>query len=271
MGIREKTLISIGVFSALFLALLIFGSLLPKEALQVDLSAKFSPPCPENPFGTDNVGRNMLLRTLKGLSLSIKVGLLCSFAGGLISLILGVLGPSLGGKADAAVSWLIDLVLSVPHTITILLIAFACGGGFKGVVIGVTLTHWPSLTRVIRAEVIQLREAEYIHVALKLGQTKLAVAREHILPHILPQLLVGIVLIFPHAILHEASITFLGFGLPPHEPAIGVILSESMKYLTSGKWWLAFFPGLSLVVISMLVDRVGKNIEKLINPATAYK
>ena len=67
------------------------------------------------------------------------------------------------------------------------------------------------------------------------------------------------------------SVTFLGFGLPPHEPAIGVILSESMKYLTSGDWWLAFFPGLSLVLVSMMVDRIGKNIEKLINPKTAYK
>ena len=91
------------------------------------------------------------------------------------------------------------------------------------------------------------------------------------MPHIIPQLVVGTVLIFPHAILHEASITFLGFGLPAHEPAIGVILSESMKYLTSGNWWLAFFPGICLVLVSMMVNTIGKNIEMLIDPKTAYK
>ena len=89
-------------------------------------------------------------------------------------------------------------------------------------------------------------------------------------PHIIPQLVVGVVLVFPHAILHEASITFLGFGLPAHEPAIGVILSESMKYLTSGKWWLAFFPGLCLVLISLMVDRIGKNLEKLLDSSSAH-
>ena len=81
----------------------------------------------------------------------------------------------------------------------------------------------------------------------------------------------GVILIFPHAILHEAAITFLGFGLPSHEPAIGVILSEAMKYLTSGKWWLAFFPGLSLVLLSMMVESIGKYLDKCINPKTVYK
>jgi peptide/nickel transport system permease protein len=151
------------------------------------------------------------------------------------------------------------------------LISVACGGGLKGIVIGVTATHWTSLTRVIRAEVMQIKEAEYTKQSRRFGKSNFFIAKEHVLPHIVPQLVVGTVLIFPHAILHEASVTFLGFGLPAHEPAIGVILSESMKYLTSGKWWLAFFPGVSLVMVSMMVNSIGKNIEKLINPKTAYK
>ena len=144
------------------------------------------------------------------------------------------------------------------------------GGGLKGIVLGVSLTHWTSLTRIIRAEVMQVKEAEYTKIARNFGKSTLYIAKNHILPHIIPQLLVGIVLIFPHAILHEASVTFLGFGLQSHEPAIGIILSESMKYLTSGKWWLAFFPGLSLVLVSMMVDNMGKKIGKLIDPKTAY-
>lgn len=270
-GAREKVITSTAVFGVFFAFVLITGSLINVDSLRVNLVNIFVSPCLAHPFGTDWVGRDMLLRTVKGLSLSMKIGLLCSLSSGFIALILGVAGPMLGGKVDSVISWLVDLVLSVPHTLVIILISIAVGGGLKGIVIGVTLTHWTSLTRVIRAEVMQIKGQEYTRISRKFGKSSFYIAREHILPHIIPQLVVGIVLVFPHAILHEASITFLGFGLPPHEPAIGVILSESMKYLTSGKWWLAFFPGLSLVLISMMVDCIGRNIEKLINPKTAYK
>ena len=271
LGIREKTIRLISVFTIFFIAILIAGSLINENSLYVDLSNIFAPPSGGHIFGTDWVGRDMLGRTIKGLSLSMKIGLLCSVTSSIIAMILGIAAPLLGGKADVFISWLIDLVLSVPHTLVIILISVACGGGLKGIVIGVTVTHWTSLTRVIRAEVMQIKEAEYTKLSRQFGKSNFFIAKEHVLPHIIPQLVVGTVLIFPHAILHEASITFLGFGLPAHEPAIGVILSESMKYLTSGKWWLAFFPGVSLVTVSMMVNSIGKNIEKLINPKTAYK
>lgn len=270
-GIRERTICWILIFTSFFILILIVGSMIRKDSLNVDLFNIFQHPSFSHLFGTDWIGRDMFLRTIKGLSLSMKIGLLCSVTSGIIAVILGIIGPTFGGKIDALISWLIDLVLSVPHTIIIILISMACGGGLWGIVTGVTLTHWTSLTRVIRAEVMQINEAEYTKISKRFGKNNWYIAKEHILPHIIPQLVVGIVLIFPHAILHEASITFLGFGLPPHEPAIGVILAESMKYLTSGKWWLAFFPGVSLVLVSMMVDKIGKNIEKLINPKTAYK
>jgi len=200
----------------------------------------------------------------------MKIGIFCAVTSAIIAVLLGIAGPIFGGKIDYVISWLVDLVLSVPHTLVIILVSIACGGGLTGIVIGVTVTHWTSLTRVIRAEVMQVKEMEYTKISRKFGKSKLFIAREHVFPHVIPQLVVGTVLIFPHAILHEASITFLGFGLPPHEPAIGVILSESMKYLTSGKWWLAFFPGASLVLVSMMVENIGRNIEKIINQKTAY-
>ena len=213
----------------------------------------------------------MFYRTIKGLSLSMKVGILASTISGIIAITLGVLGATLGKVVDSIITWMIDLVLSVPHTLIVILISISVGGGFKGIVLGVSLTHWASLTRVIRAEIMQIKESYYVKISKKFGKSNLYIAMKHIIPHIIPQLLVGIVLVFPHAILHEASITFLGFGLPPHEPAIGIILSESMKYLNSGRWWLAFFPGLSLVIVSLMVDNIGKQVNKLINPKTAYK
>lgn len=269
-GIREKTILSLGLFVLFFIGILITGSLIDPEKFSIDLINKNQSPSLAHIFGTDWIGRDMFFRTLKGLSLSMKIGVLSSIISGIIAVILGVIGPTCGKKVDSVITWFIDLVLSVPHTLIIILISMAAGGGLKGIVLGVSLTHWTSLTRVIRAEVMQVKEADYTKIAKNFGKSNLYIAKNHILPHVIPQLLVGIVLIFPHAILHEASVTFLGFGLQSHEPAIGIILSESMKYLTSGKWWLAFFPGLSLVLVSMMVDNMGKKIGKLIDPKTAY-
>ncbi len=270
-GTRERAIVRIIVFIALLIIIMILGSRIASDSIYVDLDNTNLPPGIHHLFGTDWVGRDMLTRTIKGLSLSIWVGVICSLASTLIATVFGVLGPTLGGKTDAVISWLVDLMLSVPHTILIILVSIACGGGFKGIVIGVAATHWTSLTRVIRAEVMRINTSEYVAVSRQFGKSGTYIALHHMLPHVLPQMVVGTVLIFPHAILHEASVTFLGFGLPPHEPAIGVILSESMKYITSGQWWLAFFPGICLIGVSVMVSALGKSLEEIFDPVTAYK
>ena len=137
--------------------------------------------------------------------------------------------------------------------------------------IGVALTHWPSLARLIRAEVLQIKESPYIQIAEKLGKSKWYIARKHIIPQLLPQFIVGLILIFPHAILHESSVTFLGFGLSTEQPAIGIILSEAMKYLVTGKWWLALFPGIFLVVTVILFYVAGEGIRKLVDPSSVHE
>src|SRR5690606_22161723 len=113
---------------------------------------------------------------------------------------------------DAIVTGLIDLFLSIPHLVALILIAFVLGGGVKGVVVGIALTHWPSLTRVLRAELMQIKSAEYVQISKKLGKSRMWIIRRHFLPQLMPQLFVGFILLFPHAILHESAVTFLGFG-----------------------------------------------------------
>src|SRR5690606_4005479 len=253
---RQWTLLSI-LLAFAFVLTVILGSFLVEEGkLATDLQNRNASPTFHHLFGTDWLGRDMFTRTVMGLSLSIWVGLIGAIGSTAIALILGM-AATLGKVADLIVTWLIDLFLSVPHLVTLILIAFTLGGGFKGIVIGLALTHWPSLARVIRAEVLQVRSAEYVQISQKMGKSKWWVAIHHILPHVFPQLLIGFMLMFPHVILHEAAITFLGLGMSPHEPAIGIILSESMKYLSSGMWWLAFFPGLSLLLIVRAFDHIG--------------
>ena len=121
-----------------------------------------------------------------------------------------------------------------------------------------------------RAELQKIID-RYAAIAEKLGVPRRRVVRRHILPHLLPQFLTGLILQFPHAILHEASVTFLGFGLSPEQPAIGVILSESMRYLTTGKWWLALFPGLALVLVVLLFAGMGERLRRLLDPASVHQ
>ena len=243
----KKRILLYIILSLAYLAIvLIWGLVMNAESYGVDYGSKFVAPCKEHLFGTDYMGRDMFFRSIKGLSTSIVIG-----------------------KYDDFINWCVDWCMGMPHLILLILISFMMGRGGLGVTVGVAITHWPELTRLVRAEVLQIRNSQYVKSAYKMGKSKFQVAKTHIIPHVLPVYLIGMILLFPHAIMHEASITFLGFGLSAEQPAIGVILSESMKYIAMGKWWLALFPGLMLLIVIILFDVIGENLKRLWNPNSA--
>ena len=264
-NLRTKTIVILSLAVILLLAIFIsslFIGYIPTS------NGIYQLPSLEHIFGTDWMGRDMFQRTIAGLGLSVGVGGFAAIISTFIAIFLGLLA-SFNKYTDELVAGIIDLFGSIPHILLIILLSICFGGGFYGVIMGVGLTHWTPLARVLRSEVKQIKTTEYIKLSQNLGKSKLWIAIKHIFPLVLTQIIVGVILMFPHAIMHEASITFLGFGLPPHEPAIGVILSESMNYLSSGYWWLAFFPGLSLLILVLLFDLIGDKLQKLINPETA--
>ena len=244
MTMRERSLI--GLVGAMFflLAVGIGGIYFADAAVATDFTAKNIAPCLAHPFGTDWMGRDMFARTLRGLALSTGLGIVSAAVSAGIALILGIAAAVLGKKVDAVISFLIDLVLGIPHILLLILVTVALGRGFFGVAVGIALTHWPALTRVM--------------------------IRRHVIPHVLPQFLVGTVLLFPHAVLHESSVTFLGFGLPSNQPAVGNILAESMRYLLGGQWWLAVFPGVFLTIVTGLFYAAGQNLRKLTDPGSVH-
>lgn len=268
---RTKIIIYAAVIFLVLLGIYVSGAFLGDGQIAADFSKKALPPSLEHPFGTDMLGRDMLVRTIKGLSVSIVVGVVASSVSAVIALIVGVVAATGKSWLDHFMNWLIDLVMGIPHTVLLILISFACGKGLKGVLIGVAVTHWTGLARIIRSEVLQIRSQQYIEVSRKLGHSNWWITVHHILPHMVPQFLIGLILMFPHAIMHESGLTFLGFGLSPEQPAIGIILSESMKYLSTGMWWLAFFPGLMLVIIVLLFDKLGENMKKIIDPYSSHE
>ncbi|MCM1156083.1 MAG: ABC transporter permease [Roseburia sp.] len=271
MNQRTRVVILTAFMAFMLAGIYIMGILIPDEAVAGSfLHAKLQPSW-EHPFGTDALGRDLFMRTLKGLAVSMTVGIAASVISAVIAVLVGLAAASGISAADAVANWLIDLVMGIPHTILIILISFTLGRGAKGLLVGIAATHWCSLARLIRGEVLQLRTRQYVAVSRKLGRSGGWIMLHHLLPHLLPQFLVGLILMFPHAILHEASISFLGFGLPPEQPAIGIILSESMRYLSAGMWWQAVLPGLTLVLIVLLIDKLGEQLQLVLDPYSAQK
>ena len=271
MNRRTKVVILTCVCALLLIAVYTFAYFIPEEAYAPKLMEAREAPSLDHPFGTDSLGRDLLMRTLKGMSISMTVGLAASLISAVIAVLVGIAAATGSRRVDAAINWVIDLVMGVPHTILVILISFAMGRGLKGLLIGIAATHWCSLARLIRGEVLQLRNQQYVAVSRRLGKSSGWILVNHLLPHLVPQFFVGLVLMLPHAILHEAAVSFLGYGLPPEQPAIGIILAESMKYISAGMWWPAVFPGLVMVLTVLLVDRLGDNLRMIIDPYSAQE
>ncbi|QJQ95746.1 MULTISPECIES: ABC transporter permease [Halomonadaceae] len=267
---RLRLVLASGMVLLLIITLLLAQSQLGEEAIRSDFQARLAPPGAAHWFGTDALGRDLFARTLKGLALSLWVGGAAAALGTLIALLLAGI-TALGRPFDAAVGLLVDSVLGLPHLILLILIAFALGGGTQAVILAVALTHWPSLTRLLRAEMLQILSTDYVLLSRHFGKSRRYILVHHLLPHLLPQCLVGFLLLFPHAILHEAALTFLGFGLTPGQPAIGVLLAESLRYLSAGYWWLGVFPGLGLLVMVLTFDRLAAGLRTLTTPQEAQQ
>lgn len=266
--LNRRTMAVLLIFMACVYLITIFfwGVFMNPEEYAVHYENKLLSPSLKHLFGTDAMGRDMFKRCIKGLSNSMIIGLLASAFSAVVALIFGIASAVSGGFVDRVIKLAVDLCMGLPHLVLLILISYMMGRGTLGVTVAVALTHWPGLTRIVRQEVLRLRSAQYVQAARKMGKSSAEIAVRHMLPHVVPSWLIGLVLLFPHAIMHEASVTFLGFGLPREMPAIGVILSESMNYITTGKWWMAVFPGIMLLIAVILFDLIGETLKKLWNP-----
>ena len=266
---RSRLAVWTVLMALVVIAIYAAGLLIPESAIAAGFSNAKLSPCLAYPFGTDALGRDLFLQTIKGLSVSMTVGIVASCVSAVIALLIGIAAAMGSRRVDGLINWIIDLVMGVPHMVLILLISFAMGRGLKGLLIGIAATHWCSLARLIRGEVMQLRSEQYVAVSRRLGKSSGWILTHHLLPHLVPQFFVGLILMFPHAILHEAAVSFLGYGLPPEQAAIGIILSESMKYISAGLWWPAVFPGAALLAVVLLIDRLGDNLKAILDPYSA--
>lgn len=263
---RTRTIVLIVFCVIVILAIMVAGITLDPALYEANYKAKNFAPSLKHLFGTDYMGRDTFFRTIKGLSSSILIGMFASLLSSFISITVGLIAACGSRRMDKICLWLINCFMGIPGLVMLMLIAYSTGRGIQGVVLGVAVTHWPDLARVIRAEVLSVKNSQYVLAASKMGKSSWEIAVGHIVPYVFPQFLTGLILMFPHAILHEAGITFLGFGLPLESPAIGAILSEAMQQISTGQWWLVLFPGLSLLLVVLMIDAIGENIRLMMNP-----
>ena len=171
MNLRTKTLLTIGLTVFILVAVVITSLFINSADITTNFNAMNQPPSFEHLFGTDWMGRDMFTRTMKGLGLSVQIGAGASILSSIIAIILAFVG-SINSKLDSFIAWLVDLFLSVPHILLIILISIGLGGGAFGVTMGVALTHWTSLTRILRAEIKQINTSEFVKLSKRFGKSK---------------------------------------------------------------------------------------------------
>lgn len=227
----------------------------------LDLFSKNLQPNWQYWFGTDWLGRDVFSRTLKALLFSLAMGGLSSFCCAFLSMGLALIG-NINSSFSYAINTLVDAWSALPHLLVMIVLSVLAGGGFEGLVIAITFSHWPKLTRLLKIEIEQLRNKPYILHALAFGHSKTKSYITHLTPHVLPQILTGTLILYPQALVHGAGLTFLGLGIEPSTPSMGGMLSEASKYLLSGQWWLALFPGIVLVISSLLLMSIGQKLKR---------
>ncbi|MFI0502492.1 ABC transporter permease [Streptomyces albogriseolus] len=248
------------------LAVLLVPPLVQLDQQAVDLAAKLRPPSWAHPFGTDDVGRDLLLRCVYGLRVSLLVGVVAALTATVIGTAVGAAAGALGGWADRLVMRLVDTLSSVPHLLLGIFIVAMFRPGVWPVVISVALTHWLSTARIVRAEVLSLRSRPFVDAAVSGGASRWRVTVRHLLPGVLPQAGLAAVLMVPHAMWHESALSFLGLGLPTHTASLGTLIQSARGSLLAGQWWPTLFPGLFLIIPTLAVAGLAGAWRERINP-----
>ncbi|GAA2781874.1 ABC transporter permease [Saccharopolyspora taberi] len=245
-------------WSAATLAALVLGALVVPAVLGggdlVDYDSVRLAPSPAHPFGTDSGGRDLLVQSLAGLRISLLVAAVSAVVSTVLGSLVGAVAGAVGGWTDRLLMRAVDTVNSVPHLLLGIVIVALYRGSLGAVMLSIALTHWTTVARIVRAEVLSLRERPYIDAAVAGGSTRMRILRRHLLPAVVPQAALSAVLLVPHAVWHETALSFLGLGLPPHLASIGNILGDGREAVLLGAWWIVAFPSLLLVATTLAVS-----------------
>ncbi|HEX2440344.1 MAG TPA: ABC transporter permease, partial [Methylomirabilota bacterium] len=218
-----------------------------------------------HPLGTDTLGRDIVSRLLYGARVSLIVGFSAVIVAGALGLVLGLVSGYYGGRLDDVLMRLGDVQLAFPALVLAVAVLAVVGSGLVTIVVVLGVTSWVTYARIARGEALSLRHREFVEGARALGAGDLAILRRHLLPNVLPSITVVATFSVARTIIAEASLSFLGLGLPAPAPSWGAMLDEGRNYLTTG-WWLALFPGLAILLVVLGINVVGDWLRDALDP-----
>jgi peptide/nickel transport system permease protein len=217
-------------------------------------------------LGTDDQGRDMMSGIMYGLRISLMVGVGSAFIACIIGASLGLLAAYAGGRTDSIIMRLVDLQLSFPSILAALMILAFLGKGVFNVVLALVIVEWAYYARTVRGTALVERRREYIEAAQCLALPTHRIIFRHLLPNCMPPLIVVGTMQIARAIALEATLSFLGLGVPITEPSLGLLISNGYEYMLSGKYWISFYPGIALLVTIVSINLVGDHLRDVLNP-----
>lgn len=217
-------------------------------------------------LGSDGAGRDLYSAILYGLRISISVGLASGVIALFIGMAVGLIAAYSGGRTEAIIMRVVDLQLSFPASLVALMLVAALGKGVDKIILALVVAQWAYYARTVRATALVERGKEYVEAAQCLGLSRMRVVFRHILPNCLAPLIVVGTVQTAHAVSLEATLSFLGVGLPQTEPSLGVLIANGFEYMLSGRYWISVFPGIALLLTVASINLVGDQLRDVLNP-----
>ena len=245
----------------------------PYDLAQVDIMDARLPPGTKSSsgtythwLGTDGAGRDLVSAMLYGLRISLFVGAMSGVIAMVLGASVGLIAAYVGGRVESLIMRVVDLQLSFPAILLALMLIAVLGKGVDKIIIALVTVQWAYYARTVRGSALVERRKEYVEAARCLGLSNARIVFRHILPNCLPPLIVVATVQTAHAIALEATLSFLGVGLPQTEPSLGLLISNGFEYMLSGKYWISFFPGIVLLATIMAINLVGDRLRDVLNP-----
>lgn len=237
-----------------------------QPAFQADgIDLILAPPSALHPLGTDHLSRDLLTRLLYGARISLSIGFLAVGISVTIGTLLGAVAGYLGGWVDMLVMRLVDLFMAFPRLVLLIAIVALFDTSIFLIIVALALTQWPFMARVVRGEILALKEREFAEAARALGFSRTRIIFRHLLPNALGPLIVAATLGIGHTIILEAGLSFLGLGVQAPTPSWGTMVADGRNYL-HGAWWITTFPGLAIVLVVLAFNLVGDGLRDALDP-----